>query len=112
MATFTTISRGKTNWQGPVAERANTDAYELLISPDYKLNIGSGYNLTISPEFVPTTWTPTTRTPQSFVAPATPRTADVLIVGGEYTLNIGSGYNLVIDPNQGGNRYWTNLQKS
>lgn len=113
MTTFTTLSRGKTNWQGPNPARASGEAFELLIGSGYKLNIGSGFNLTIAPEYAPISWTRPGRAPQVFPAPAPAQTANTnLNIGSNYELLIGSGYKLITGDNSVGKTPWSTIRKS
>lgn len=112
MATYTTVSKQKLSWVGTNPEPVATEAFELKISDDYKLNIGSGFNLTISPAGADIFWATTGKSKgHMWPAEQTVTTNRLLDIGDGYGLNIGNGYNLVIGPPRG-DTPWTKISRN
>jgi len=88
MGTFTTVSKKKIAWPAPPPVEVVGEAYELLISDDYKLDIGGGFNLTIKPAATTIQYTHIDKTKNTWPEP---------LVQTSYHLDIGNGFNLLID---------------
>jgi len=101
MATFLTVNKSPLSWTAPPPEDRTKPAVELLISDDYKLDIGSGYNLTIQPATAEVQWTEVTRSNGGHVWPGTYTGADQFLnIGDGYNLLISDDYKLIIDPDR------------
>lgn len=48
MATFTNQTKHKLSWQAPVVDNVVTNQYELNIGDGFNLNIGNGFTLSVS----------------------------------------------------------------
>lgn len=112
MATFTTTSKSKLSWKAPVVEAAaeEGEAYEFLISDDYKLDIGGGFFLTIQPQKTQIQWTHSNKNKYSF--PGTVTESEVFLdIGDGFNLNIGDGFILQIGTSERNETPWTKINK-
>lgn len=91
MPVWTTVSRKPINFDAPPPVEIVGDAYELLISDTYKLDIGGGYYLTIKPAATSIQYTHTNKSTGKNNWPQEVSRSDY------WGLNIGNGYNLLID---------------
>ena len=114
MANWTTQSRTPLGWTAPPPVELVGEAYELLISDNFKLDIGGGFNLTIKPESVETVYTTSTKSTGSNNWPSTVVTeADrFLDIGNGFSLLISTEYKLIIDPEERGETNWTPITRT
>ena len=112
MATFTTQSKTPLSWTAPPPVEVVGDAYELLISDDYKLDIGGGFYLTIKPEAVDIFWTTTDKNTGSNHWPSPTVTTPFLDIGDGFNLLVATGYKLQIGDDAVTETPWTNESKN
>lgn len=89
MSVFTTITKQKLNWEAPPPVEITGEAYDLLISDDWKIDIGDGFHLNIKPADIDIFWATSERSTGSNTWPS--------VISTEVNfLDIGSGFNLLI----------------
>ncbi len=113
MAVFTTITKQKLNWYAPPPVEITGEAYDFLISDDWKLDIGAGYHLNIKPADVDIFWTTSNKSTGSNTWP-TVITTDInfLDIGNGFNLLISDDYKLQISTGEVSETPWTPTPKN
>ena len=111
MAVFTKTSKKKLSWVAPEVN-LSSEAYYLLISDTFFLDIGGGFKLVATPENAPTNWDTTMRSKYTWPATPTDTTDKLLEIADGYYLNIGSDFNLLAGTGERALSNWTPITKT